>query len=88
MYEYRVKARWTKKQLAFLEENAYKLSDEKMAEMLGRTLKAVRRKRQDMELKKASGRGKVAKFEESANKNSVNADNKSNQDTPNSPPIG
>jgi hypothetical protein len=53
---YNKKNRWTEAQLMFLRDNHEKLKDEQIAEILGRTLKAVRLKRARLLLKKASGR--------------------------------
>jgi hypothetical protein len=55
--------KWTSKQVNFLIENWDTMSDEKIADALGRTLKSVRRKRERMQLKKASGRGIVSSLE-------------------------
>ena len=54
--------RWTAAQVNYLEQNWDKFSDEKMADHLGKTLKSIRRKRERMLLKKASGRGIVKAF--------------------------
>lgn len=55
--------KWTSKQVNFLVENWDTMSDEKIADALGRTLKSVRRKRERLQLKKACGRGIVASRE-------------------------
>ena len=60
---YKPKPRWTKNQEIFLTENFYKLKDEELAQILGRSLKAVRRKREEMTLAKLNGRGLVGKRE-------------------------
>jgi len=52
---YKAKPRWTSKQVIFLRENYKKMTDEQIAEVLGKTLKSVRRKREEMELKKPMG---------------------------------
>ncbi len=56
---YKTKPRWTLKQTEYLADNAYILKDEEMASALGKTLKSVRRKRQNLEIKKGFGRGLV-----------------------------
>ena len=56
------KERWSSRQVNFLIENWDTMSDEKISEVLGKTLKSVRRKRERLELKKASGRGIVAAY--------------------------
>jgi hypothetical protein len=38
------------------------MSDEQISEILGKTLKSVRRKRERMQLKKASGRGVIKAY--------------------------
>lgn len=53
---YRRKTRWSQKQTAFLIENAYKLTDEEISSVIGKTLKAIRRKRQNLGIVKACGR--------------------------------
>lgn len=50
------KSRWTANQTNFLRANYQTITDEEMAKALGRTLKAVRRKREEMELEKKMGR--------------------------------
>ena len=83
---YRAKPRWTFRQLEFLRENWDKLSDEEIAEALGRTRKSVRRKRFRLDLIKGNGRGIViAKEEQIKQRQSQPTEN---QDTFNSPPIG
>lgn len=56
MKEYKRKHRWTKHQEEFLRENFEVLTDEKIAEVLGRTTKSIRLKRLRMGKTKASGR--------------------------------
>jgi hypothetical protein len=53
---YQRKNRWTESQIMFLKDNHEKMKDEQIAEVLGRTLKAVRLKRARLNLPKASGR--------------------------------
>ena len=62
-FSYNIKSRWSKSQVEFLEAHCYELSDEQLAAHLGRSLKATRRKRERLLLKKKSGRGIVAKYE-------------------------
>lgn len=59
---YQEKPRWTARQVNFLNENWDKMSDEQISEVLGKTLKSIRRKRERMQLKKASGRGVVKAY--------------------------
>ena len=61
MAAYQARPRWTARQLNYLVENWDTMKDEDIANTLGRTLKSVRRKRERLELKKACGRGIVAK---------------------------
>lgn len=63
------RARWTARQQNFLNENWDKMSDEKISEILGKTLKSVRRKRERLLLKKASGRGIVRAYGDSKTTN-------------------
>ncbi len=56
MADYKMKLRWSSKQTAFMTEHYEKLTDEQISELLGRTLKSVRRKRERMLLKKKMGR--------------------------------
>ena len=53
---YTMKPRWTAKETNFLVENYLRLKDEEIAAALGKTLKSVRRKRENMLLIKPSGR--------------------------------
>jgi hypothetical protein len=64
---YRPKTRWTARQVNYLLEHWDTLKDEDIATNLGRTLKSVRRKRERLDLKKASGRGIVKRFEQKIN---------------------
>jgi hypothetical protein len=57
---YKPKHRWTARQVQFLKENAYTMSDQKIADILGKTLKAIRRRRERLVMPKQSGRGIVA----------------------------
>jgi len=57
MSGYDQKIRWTANQLKYLRENYNGTSDEKIAEIVGRTAKAVRLKRQRLGLEKEGGRG-------------------------------
>lgn len=66
---YKSKPRWGARQENFIRENYEKLADEEIATILGRTLKSVRRKRERMLLKKASGRSVCRKYEPNENKN-------------------
>lgn len=59
------RSRWTARQVAFLEQQWDKMSDDKLAEILGKTTKSVRRKRERMAFKKASGRGIVRAYSDS-----------------------
>lgn len=54
---YRQKPRWTARQELFMKMNYTKMSDEAIADALGKSIKSVRRKRARMTLKKAAGRG-------------------------------
>lgn len=65
------RAKWTAKQVNFLNENWDTMSDERMSEVLGKTLKSVRRKRERMLLKKAHGRGIVRAFTDSKTVNAT-----------------
>ena len=57
MSVYREKPRWTARQELFMKINFEKMTDEKIAEALGKSLKSIRRKRARMILPKAKGRG-------------------------------
>lgn len=59
------RAKWTAKQVTFLETHWDTMSDEKMADILGKTTKSIRRKRERMLLKKAQGRGIVRAYSDS-----------------------
>lgn len=63
MLNYRARPRWTLRQTTYLEQNCYSMKDEDIATALGKSLKSIRRKRENMELKKACGRGMVEKQE-------------------------
>lgn len=54
MENYNRKERWTANQVKFLKENFHNMKDEIIAEVLGRTVKSVRHKRQRLDLDKAS----------------------------------
>lgn len=57
---YQKKVRWTVKQEMFILNNYKSMKDYQMANILGRSLKSVRHKRQRLELEKMSyGRGKL-----------------------------
>lgn len=56
---YRSKPRWTKAQLDYIRNNYATMKDEEMAFHLGKSLKAVRRQRENIKLKKVHGRGLV-----------------------------
>lgn len=56
---YNPKPRWTARQTNFLIENWDRLKDDEIAEVLGKTQKSIRRKRERLELKKGFGRGIV-----------------------------
>lgn len=60
---YQERNRWTEKQKMFLEDNFERYTDEQLAEMIGRSLKSIRRKRQRLTLKKASGRSICRKYD-------------------------
>lgn len=60
---YNKKPRWTHAQNTMLKKLFAELSDEEIADKLGRTLKAIRRKRARMQLIKASGRGIIKERE-------------------------
>ena len=81
---YKPKTRWTFRQLEFLRQHWDELSDEEIAEALGRTRKSVRRKRFRLNLIKGNGRGIVIAREEQVKKRQTTE----NQDTLSSPPIG
>lgn len=53
---YSERPRWTASQVNFIQENYHKMSDEQIANIIGRTKKSVRRKRERMLLKKEMGR--------------------------------
>ena len=61
---YKSKPRWTHAQEQFLLDNYGTMKDEDIAVALGRSLKSVRRKREQEELIKLSGRGIVGKRED------------------------
>lgn len=50
------KSKWTAEQINFLTEYYEKMTDQEIADMLGRTRKSVRRKRERLGLEKAEGR--------------------------------
>lgn len=54
---YQRKTRWTPSQENIIRDNYHHMTDEQLAAILGRTLKAVRRKRERMGLPKCQGRG-------------------------------
>ncbi len=54
---YREKRRWTLTQEQYIIENCHRLTDEEIADQLGKTKRAVTTKRQRLEMKKACGRG-------------------------------
>lgn len=56
MADYKAKARWSKAQELFMRDNWERLTDIQIAQVIGRTLKSIRRKRERMLLKKAMGR--------------------------------
>lgn len=53
---YQPKRRWPKSQEIFLKDNYGHMKDEQIADILKRSVKSVRRKRERMELPKESGR--------------------------------
>jgi len=55
--DYKQKPRWTYVQTEYLKTNCDKITDEEIAETLGKTLKSVRRKRQRLGMEKVEGRG-------------------------------
>lgn len=61
---YQAKPRWTQRQINFLRDNAFTMKDEDIAEVLGKTLKSIRRRRERLGMAKVSGRGIVAKRED------------------------
>ena len=61
MSGYAEKARWTAKQVNFLVNNWDTMKDQAIADVLGRSLKSVRRKREELELHKQEGKGKVGR---------------------------
>lgn len=67
MMAYQAKPRWTARQINFLIENAYTMKDEDIAEVLGKTLKSIRRRRERLGMAKVSGRGLVARRETNTN---------------------
>jgi len=54
---YKEKRRWTIGQEQFLIEHCNHLTDDEIAELLGKTKRAVTTKRQRLEMKKKCGRG-------------------------------
>lgn len=56
---YKAKPRWTYTQTEYLRSNCDRMKDEAIAKVLNKTLKAVRRKRQELGLAKEEGRGRV-----------------------------
>lgn len=56
---YKAKPRWTYTQTEYLRSNCDRMKDEAIARVLNKTLKAVRRKRQELGLAKEEGRGRV-----------------------------
>lgn len=60
---YNPRPRWTARQLNYLMDNWDTMKDEDIANTLGRSLKSVRRKRERLALKKASGRGIIGAAE-------------------------
>jgi hypothetical protein len=56
---YKRKSRWTYVQIEYLKNNCDTMRDEDIAKSLGKTLKAIRRKRQDLGLAKLEGRSLV-----------------------------
>lgn len=57
--QYKAKPRWTYTQTEYLRSNCDRMKDEDIARVLNKTLKAVRRKRQELGLAKEEGRGRV-----------------------------
>lgn len=54
---YKRKPRWTHTQTQFLKDHYDVLKDEQIARMLGKTLKSIRKKRENMGIVKECGRG-------------------------------
>jgi hypothetical protein len=65
---YQPKPRWTNRQEHFVRTNCHKMTDQEIADILGKTLKSVRRKRERMIIPKKSGRGRC---ELELNKNNI-----------------
>jgi hypothetical protein len=61
MAGYRAKPRWTARQEAYVIENYGKMKDEEIANILGKTVKSIRRKRERLHLKKSGGRPRKEK---------------------------
>ena len=55
--KYIPKPRWTHSQKEFVKNNYEKYTDEQLSVLIGRTLKSIRRMRERLGKKKASGRG-------------------------------
>lgn len=55
---YRSKPRWTWTQEQYLLKNAGTMHDIDIAQALGKTLKSIRRKREELGVRKVQGRGK------------------------------
>lgn len=62
---YLEKPRWTANQENFIRENWDKMKDYEIAEVIGRSLKSIRRKRERMLLPKPEGRPKSKPITES-----------------------
>ena len=78
---YKRKIRWTAKQEMFILNNYKKMKDCQMAEILGRSLKSVRHKRQRLELEKMSyGKGVVMTPDQVASHGN-NKENSSNENS-------
>ncbi len=59
MTPYRTKPRWTKAQIDYLKNNFATMKDEEIAFYLGKSIKSVRRQRENLKLVKVNGRGLV-----------------------------
>lgn len=65
------KSRWTAEQSNFIRANYQQMSDEQIAMVLGRTKKSVRRKRENMKLKKEMGKVVYGSISEIMAKNKI-----------------
>ena len=60
---YVTKPRWTRAQIIFLEDNAERMTDQQIADRLGRTLLSVRHKRRRLEMvREGAGRSTIGQL--------------------------